>query len=69
MTIDTNHLVEILKNDQPLSVIMVEDNGKDKLICLFALPHLADKITEFATQLLETDANVATHTQDGGQEP
>lgn len=66
MTIDTNHLVEILKNDQPLSVMMVEDNGKDKLICLFALPHLTDKIAAFAKSLLEAESNV--NIQDGGQE-
>lgn len=57
MEINTDKLVDILKNDQPLSVMMVEDDGNDKLICLFALPHLADKITEFATQLLKSNTN------------
>lgn len=53
MNIDTNKLVDILKEDDPLSVMVVEEAGKDKLVCLFALPHLADKITEFGKQLLK----------------
>lgn len=53
MEINTDKLVDILKNDKPLSVMAVEENGKDKLICLFALPHLADTITEFANKLLK----------------
>jgi len=66
MEINTDKLVDILKNDQPLSMMMVEDNGKDKLICLFALPHLTDKIAAFAKSLLEAESNINTHTQDGG---
>lgn len=52
MNIDTDKMVRILKGDQPLSVIMVEEHGKDKLLCLFALPELADKINEFAKTLI-----------------
>lgn len=53
MTVDTDMMVDILKKNQPLNVTVVEEYGKDKLVVLFALPHLADKITEFANQLLE----------------
>ncbi|WP_286894921.1 MULTISPECIES: hypothetical protein [Sphingobacterium] len=53
MNIDTNKLVEILNNEDPISIMVVEDHGKDKLVCLFALPHLADKITEFGISILE----------------
>nr|WP_199083393.1 hypothetical protein [Pedobacter sp. ASV19] len=52
MEINTDKMVAILKKDKPLSVIMVEDHGKEKLVCLFALPHLADKVEDFAKQLL-----------------
>lgn len=57
MTVDTDKMVEILKKDQPLNVTVVEEYGKDKLVVLFALPHLADKIIEFANQLLEEHEN------------
>lgn len=53
MNIDTNKLVEILNNEDPISIMVVEYHGKDKLVCLFALPHLADKITEFGKSILE----------------
>jgi hypothetical protein len=52
MTVDTNHLVEILKEDQPLNVTLVEDNGKPKLIVLFALPELSLQIEMFARRIL-----------------
>jgi len=52
MNVNTDELVEILKNDQPLSVIMVEEYGKEKMIVLLALPHLAPQIEEFAKSLL-----------------
>lgn len=55
MTIDTDKMVEILQKDKPLNVTMVEEYGKDKLVCLFALPHLTDKITEFANKILEEE--------------
>jgi len=53
MEIDTNKMVDILKKDKPISVIVVEEHGKDKLVCLFALPHLSDRITEFAHSILD----------------
>lgn len=53
MDIDTDKLVDLLKQDQPLSVMVVEEAGKDKLVCLFALPEYVDKITEFGNQLLK----------------
>lgn len=52
MNIDTDKLVDLLKNEAPISVMVVEDHGKDKLVCLFALPHLSDKITQFGQALL-----------------
>lgn len=57
MTVDTDIMVGILKNNQPLNVTVVEEYGKDKLVVLFALPHLADKIVGFANQLLEEHEN------------
>ena len=57
MTVDTNKMVEILKNEQPLNVTMVEENHKPKLVVMFALPHLTEKIEAFAKQLLEEHAN------------
>lgn len=57
MNIDTNKLVELLKEDQPLSVMVVEEHGKDKLVCLFALPELAERITEFGKELLNEEQN------------
>lgn len=53
MEVNTDELVKILKNNQPLNVTVVEEYGKDKLVILFALPHLIDKIESFAKQLLE----------------
>lgn len=55
MTVDTDKLVEILKNDQPLNVTLVEEYGTEKLVVLFALPHLLEKIEAFAKQLLEDE--------------
>jgi hypothetical protein len=52
MNVNTDELVEILKNDKPLNVTMVEEFGKDKLIVLFALPHLSTRIIEFAESIL-----------------
>jgi len=57
MEINTDKLVEILKNDQPLNVTIVEEYGKDKLVILFALPHLLDKIETFAKSLLTPTTN------------
>lgn len=57
MTVDTDKLVEILKNDKPLNVTLVEDNNKPKLVVMFALPHLLDKIEAFATELLELEGH------------
>lgn len=57
MEVNTDKMVEILKKDQPLNVTIVEEHGKDKLICLFALPHLLDKIQAFALGLLEEHKN------------
>lgn len=51
MEIDTNKMVEILKKDIPYSGIMVEENNKDKLFCLFCLPELSEKLVEFAKTL------------------
>ena len=53
MNIDTDKLVEILKNDKPLSVMVVEDNGKDKLVCLFALPELSKNVEAFGKNILD----------------
>lgn len=54
MNIDTNKLVQILSEDksQPVSVMVVQDEGKDKVVCLFALPHLVHIVTEFGNKLL-----------------
>lgn len=57
MDVNTDKMVKILKEDKPLSVIMVEEYGKDKLVCLFALPHLFDRIQKFAKEILEGDNN------------
>ena len=51
MEIDTNKMVDILKNNIPYSGIMVEEKGKDKLFCFFCLPELSDKVIEFAKTL------------------
>ena len=51
MDVNTDKMVNILKKDKPYSVIVVEEYGKDKLLVLFALPHLADKIEAFAKTL------------------
>lgn len=53
MNIDTNKMVGILKSEKPLSVISVEEHDKTKLVCLFALPQLSDKIIEFANSILK----------------
>lgn len=54
-TLDTDNMIETLKNDQPLSmgIISDDDTNKDKLVCLFALPELAPRIQAFAEGLLE----------------
>jgi hypothetical protein len=52
MNVDTDELVEILKNDQPINVTLVEERGKPKLIVLFALPELSNEIEMFARGLL-----------------
>lgn len=57
MEVNTDKMAEILKKDQPLNVTVVEEYGKDKLVCLFALPHLLDKINDFALGLLEEHKN------------
>lgn len=55
MNIDTDKLVHILSEykDKPISVMVVEDKGKDKVVCLFALPNLVNQITEFGNELLK----------------
>lgn len=53
MTVDTDKLVDILKNDQPLNVTLVEEYGQNKLVVLFALPELLPQIEAFAKQLLK----------------
>lgn len=53
MNINTDQLVDILKNDQPLNVTAVEENGRTKLVCLFALPELEEEITKFAQSILD----------------
>lgn len=53
MTVDTDLMVEILKKDKPLNVTAVEGPEGDKLIVLFALPHLTNQIVEFAQKLLD----------------
>lgn len=53
MNVDTDKMVSILKNDKPISVIVVEQHQKDKLVVMFALPHLADRIKEFGELLIE----------------
>lgn len=53
MEVNTDKMVEILKKDQPLNVTLVEEYGKPKLVVMFALPHLIEKIELFANQLLE----------------
>lgn len=58
MTVNTDKLVDILKNDQPLNVTLVEEYGQDKLIVLFALPELLPQIEAFAKQLLEEHKKV-----------
>lgn len=57
MTVDTNRMVEILKKDQPLNVTMVEEYDKPKLVVMFALPHLAEKVEAFAKGLLDEHKN------------
>ncbi len=69
MTVDTDKLVSILKKDQPLNVTMVEENGKDKLVILFALPHLIDKIEVFAKGLLEEHKELQLTFKDGEIKP
>lgn len=53
--IDTDIMERTLKENEPLSMGMIEyDNTKEpKLVCLFALPHLADKIQAFAEEMLK----------------
>lgn len=46
-------LVEILKKDKPLNVTLVEEHNKPKLVVMFALPHLLEKIEAFAKDLLD----------------
>ena len=53
MEVNTDKMVEILKKELPLNVTVVEEYGKDKLVVLFALPHLADKVIEFGNKLIE----------------
>lgn len=57
MEVNTDKLVEILKNDKPLNVTLVEEHGKPKLVVMFALPHLLDRVESFAKTLLEEELN------------
>ena len=52
-TINTDKMVDILKNDQPVSLGAIDDKGKTKLIMLFALPHLESEIRTFTDSLLK----------------
>lgn len=53
MNIDTDKLVEILKKEEPLSVMVVEDSGIDKLVCMFTLPDLLNDVQSFAKSILD----------------
>lgn len=55
MQINTDQLVEILKKDKPLSGWMAQEDGKDKIFFLAVLPHLADKVADFANKLLKDE--------------
>lgn len=55
MNVNTDEMVEILKKDKPVTGWMAEENGKDKLFFLAVLPHLSDKVIDFANKLLKDE--------------
>lgn len=52
MEINTDKMVEILKNDKPLTVFNIEEFGKVKMTAMFVLPELSEKVQQFAKSLL-----------------
>lgn len=52
MEIDVDKMVAILKKEKPLNVTVVQQHGKDALVCMFTLPELADKVLAFGKDIL-----------------
>lgn len=50
--IDTDKIVNILKIDKPISFGVIDDSGKPKLLLIFALPELENKIKVFVEEIL-----------------